>query len=94
MKTDEEITDMTKKCMENIHRRNGPVCCIGMRFNGTKLVLVKDLVEEDKTVPADQRTMKVLKKIGNTIFKCVQFSIDCPSQPSGSIPQSPLPFFH
>ena len=59
-----------------------------MRFNGTKLVLVKDLVEEDKNVPADQRTMKVLKEIGNTTFKCVQFSIDCQSLPpsTGKVP--------
>ena len=42
-------------------------------------MLVKDLVEEDKTVPEDQRMMKVWKEIGNTIFKCVQFSIDCSS---------------
>ena len=55
---------------------------------GKKIVLVKELLEEDKTVPADKRTMQVLKEIGNTIFKCVQFSIDCPSlHPStGKVP--------
>ena len=59
----------------------------GIRFDGKKLVLVKELIEEDKTVPEDLRTMNVLKDIGNSIFKCVQFTIDCPSlHPSGMVP--------
>ena len=57
----------------------------GVRFNGKKLVKVEELVEEDKKVPEDLRTMLVLKEIGNTIYKCVQFSIDCPSlHPEGN----------
>ena len=50
-----------------------------MRFNGKKLVIKKELVEEDKLVPEDVRTMNILKDIGNTIFKCIQFTVDCPS---------------
>ena len=50
-----------------------------MRFNGKKLVRIEELVEEDKKVPEDKRTMDILKEIANTIFKCVQFSVDCPS---------------
>ena len=57
----------------------------GVRFNGKKLVKVEELVKEDKKVPEDLRTMQVLKDIGNTIYKCVQFSIDCPSlHPEGN----------
>ena len=37
----------------------------GVRFNGTRLVIVKELVEEDEHVPPDQRTMKVWKKWEN-----------------------------
>ena len=50
-----------------------------MRFDGNKLVIKKELVEEDKLVPKDVRTMNILNDIGNTIFKCIQFTVDCPS---------------
>ena len=48
----------------------------GVRFNGKKLVRREELIEEDRLVPEDKRTMIILKEIGNTIFKCghVQFS--------------------
>ena len=37
----------------------------GVRFNGKKLVIREELVEEDKEVAEDVRTMNILKKIGN-----------------------------
>ena len=43
----------------------------GIGFNEKKLVKVKELIEEDSQNPEDQRTMNVLKEIGNTIYKCV-----------------------
>ena len=59
----------------------------GVRFDGRKLVIVKELVEEDKSIAEDVRTMNVLKDIGNSIYKCVQFTIDCPTlHPSGMVP--------
>ena len=52
-----------------------------------KLVKFEELVESDKAVAADERTMQILKDIGNSIYKCVQFTIDCPSlHPSGMVP--------
>ena len=51
----------------------------GVRFDGEKLVKYEELVDEDKKVPEDERTMNVLKDIGNTIYNCVQFTIDFPS---------------
>ena len=49
-------------------------------FNGKKLVRIENLLEKDEKEPEDERTMTDLKDIGNSIFKCVQFtSIDCPS---------------
>ena len=44
-----------------------------------KIVRIEELVEGDKNVPDDERTMEELKKIANTIFKCIQFTTDCPS---------------
>ena len=40
----------------------------GVRFNGKKLMKVNSLVEQDKKLPEDQRTMNVLKEIGNSIY--------------------------
>ena len=41
----------------------------------------------NKNVPEDERTMEELRKIANTIFKCVQFTTECPSgQESGKVP--------
>ena len=58
-----------------------------MRFDGEKLVRHEELVEVDKTVPEDKRTMEVLKNIANTIYDCVQFTVDCPSSnDSGKVP--------
>ena len=53
----------------------------GVRFDQTKMKMVKseELVESDKDIPEDVRTMNELRKIANTVFKCVQFTTDCPS---------------
>ena len=59
----------------------------GVRFDGKKLVVVKELLEEDKALAEDVRTMNALKDIGNSIYKCVQYTIDCPTfHPSGMVP--------
>ena len=53
----------------------------GVRFDKTKMKMVKmeELVESDKDIPEDVRTMNELRKIANTVFECVQFTTDCPS---------------
>ena len=51
----------------------------GVKFEGGKLVIDKDKVEEDKRKADDLRTFEVLKEIGNSIFDCIQFTIDVPS---------------
>ena len=61
----------------------------GVRFDETKSKMVKiaELVESDREVPEDERTMEELRKIANTIFKCVQFTTECPSgQEEGKVP--------
>ena len=42
-------------------------------------MLREEMVEQDKEVPDDLRTMNLLKDIFNTITACVQYTVDCPS---------------
>ena len=53
----------------------------GVRFGAErmKMVVVPEFVESDKEIPEDKRTMIELNKIANTIYECVQFTTDCPS---------------
>ena len=53
----------------------------GVRFDAEKIkmVVVQELVESDKDIPEDIRTMEELKKIANTVYDCIQFTTDCPS---------------
>ena len=52
----------------------------GVRFENDKLVKKDELVEEDENIPADERTMKILAEVANTVYKCVQFTVDFPSK--------------
>ena len=53
----------------------------GVRYDPdqNKMVIKPELVESDKVLSSDRRTMEELKKIANTVYKCVQFTTDCPS---------------
>ena len=44
-----------------------------------KMVKDEELVESDRNMPADARTMEELRKISNTVFKCIQFTTERPS---------------
>ena len=50
----------------------------GVRFDETKMQMVRieELVETDKNVLEDKRTMEELRKIANTVFQCNQFTTD------------------
>ena len=68
----------------------------GVRFDVTqnKMVKVMELVEADKLVLEDTRTMEELRKISNTVFNCVQFAVDCPSShQAGMVPMLDLEMF-
>ena len=54
---------------------------LGVRFDAEKIkmVVVEELVESDKVIPEDKRTMIELNKIANTVYDCIQFTTDCPS---------------
>ena len=55
----------------------------GVRFDGKQLVKHEEWEDEDMGVNEYVRTFRILKEIGDTIFKCVKFTFDCPSlQPS------------
>lgn len=51
----------------------------GVMFEDGILVFKEELVAEDEKIPEDERTMKVLRDIANSIYKCVQFTIDFPT---------------
>ena len=59
----------------------------GVRFEDGKLLVREDLVEEDKNIPGDERTMNVLKEVADQVYNCVQFTVDYPSaHPEKSVP--------
>ena len=61
----------------------------GVRFDSEKMkfVEIKELEESDENVDGAKRTMNELKKVANTIYECVQFTDDCPSNHvSGKMP--------
>ena len=50
----------------------------GVRFDAERMNMA-EFVESDKEIPEDKRPMIELNKIANTIYECVQFTTDCPS---------------
>ena len=44
-----------------------------------KMVVIPELVESYKSTAEDNRTMEEIRKIANTVYPCVQFTTDCPS---------------
>ena len=59
----------------------------GIRYVDKKLVVVEEEVENDKSIPADQRTAAVCREIANTIAPMIQLEEDVPSgHPNGKLP--------
>ena len=51
------------------------------------MILHPHLMEEDRDIPSDQRTMREVVKMANSITNIVQFTGDCPSlNLSGKMP--------
>ena len=57
----------------------GDIMTPGMRYEGGRLVTITDKEEEDKKVPDDVRTAKVVQEIANSICDFIEVEIDCPS---------------
>ena len=54
-----------------------------MRFEENKMILRQDLVEEDKMIKSDKRTMEEY----GSVYECLNFTSDCPSsQGEGKVP--------
>ena len=51
---------------------------VGVRFDA-EMMNMAEFVESDKEISEDKRPMIELNKIANTIYECVQFTTDCPS---------------
>ena len=59
----------------------------GVRFENGELVKKEELVEEDMHVAEDERTLNVLSAVANSIFPCVQFTVEYPSKnENGKVP--------
>ena len=59
----------------------------GTRLIGDKFVVMEEHVEEDKEIPDDERTAKLLTQLGNEIFEFIRLTSDYPSaHPSGYMP--------
>ena len=51
------------------------------------MMRVEELADGDMDAPEDARMMEELRKIANTVFQCMQFTIDCLSiQEEGMVP--------
>ena len=49
--------------------------------------VMDDLVEQDKNVPEDVRSMQEIVKMANSIFPILQFTGDCPgANKDGKLP--------
>ena len=54
---------------------------------GDKFVVMEEHVEEDKEIPDDERTAKLMTKLGNGIFEFIRLTCDYPSaHPTGYMP--------
>ena len=59
----------------------------GVRFEDGELVRKDELVEDDMNVADDERTLNVLREVANSIFECVQFTVEYPSKnENGKVP--------
>lgn len=59
----------------------------GMRLINGKIIFKEDKVDEDKLVPGDKRTMKIIKEIADSIDDDITVTFDTPSNYSdGNVP--------
>ena len=52
---------------------------LGARFKNDRVEIIEEEIENDRSIPADVRTSKILKEIGNSICPFIKVSVDCPS---------------
>jgi hypothetical protein len=60
---------------------------VGVRFDGQQLVTTEETRIEDEGVPQDERTMKLLQTVANSIHPSIRMTIDYPSRyADGKVP--------
>ena len=52
----------------------------GARYNGTNIVITEETRQEDEGMPDDERTMKLLQSVANSIHRSIRMTIDYPSR--------------
>ena len=57
----------------------------GSRFKDGLVTIVEECIDEDKNIPGDQRTAKILTEIANTVSPFIKVTFDCPSLHSDGI---------
>ena len=53
---------------------------VGARYVGRRITITEDTMIEDEGIPDDERTMKLLQAIANTIHPSIRVTIDYPSK--------------
>ena len=60
-------------------------------IDGERIVITKETRREDEGIPADERTMKLLQEIANSIHPSIRMTIDYPSKyVDGKVPMLDL----
>ena len=59
----------------------------GAQYDGTNVVITEDTKKEDEGVPDDERTMKFLQAVANSIHQSIRTTIDYPTKyEEGKVP--------
>ena len=53
---------------------------VGARYDGTKLIITEESIQEDQGIPEDERTMKLIQSIANDIHPSIKVTIDYSSK--------------
>lgn len=60
---------------------------IGARYHEERIVITEAAINEDQDIPDDERTMKLIQAIANTIHPSIRMTIDYPSRyEEGKVP--------
>ena len=63
----------------------------GARYDGERIIVTEETKREDEGIPADERTMKLLQEIANSIHPSIRMTIDYPSKyVDGKVPMLDL----
>ena len=58
----------------------GKQTTVGARYDGERITVTNESIDEDEGMPNDERTMRLLQSVANTIHKSIRMTIDYPSR--------------